>query len=124
MNTFTIFENNKLVSLFIENESYEGVKKIGARVACDIELVTGVKPELFTVPEQCKSDRVVIFATLGKSSFLEKLEVSGKWSSTQIQGKREVYQMQVVSAPFGDVVSVKEALVIAGSDKRGTISGL
>ncbi len=124
MNTFTIFENNKLVSLFIENESYEGVKKIGARVACDIELVTGVKPELFTVPEQCKSDRVVIFATLGKSSFLEKLEVSGKWSSTQIQGKREVYQMQVVSAPFGDVVSVKEALVIAGSDKRGTIYGM
>lgn len=120
MNAFTIFENNKLVPLFIENEAYEGVKRIGARVACDIGLVTGMEPEILAAPQQCTSDRIVIFATLGKSPILEALEASGRWSSAQIQGKREVYQMQVVSGLF----SVKEALVIAGSDKRGTIYGM
>ncbi len=124
MNTFTIFENNKLTQLYIENEAYEGVKRIGARVACDIGLVTDIAPEILTAPQQCKSDRVVICATLGKSPFLEMLEASGRWSSAQIRGKREVYQIQVVSEPFADMASVKEALVIAGSDKRGTIYGM
>ena len=124
MNTFTIFENNKLTQLYIENEAYEGVKRIGARVACDIGLVTDIAPEILTAPQQCKSDRVVICATLGKSPFLEMLEASGRWSSAQIRGKREVYQVQVVSEPFADMASVKEALVIAGSDKRGTIYGM
>lgn len=129
MNTFTIFENNRQTQLFVEAEAYEGVKRIGARVACDIGLVTGIAPEIITAPEQCKSDRIVIFATLGKSPFLAALEAAGKWSGVQIQGKREVYQMQVVSAPFSvlhteGASSVKEALVIAGSDKRGTIYGM
>lgn len=135
MNTFTIFENNRLTQLCIENEAFEGVKRIGARVACDIGLVTGMDPEIVTSAAQCSSERIVIFATLGKSPLLDALEASGRWSSRQIQGKREVYQMQVVSAPFSKahggvmpsidgMTSVKEALVVAGSDKRGTIYGM
>ena len=129
MNTFTIFENNRQTQLFVEAEAYEGVKRIGARVACDIGLVTGIAPEIITAPEQCKKDRIVIFATFGKSPFLAALEAAGKWNGAQIQGKREVYQMQVVSTPFSvlhteGASSVKEALVIAGSDKRGTIYGM
>ena len=128
MNTFTIFEQkapeNKPAQLLIETQAYEGIKRIGARVACDIGLVAGVEPALITAPNQCENDRVVIFATLGKSPFLEMLEASGRWSGAQIQGKREVYQIQVVSAPFPQMPSVKEALVIAGSDKRGTIYGM
>ncbi len=124
MNTFTIFESGKQTPVFIENEAFEGVKRIGARVACDIGLVTGAVPEILAVPEQCKSDSVVIFATLGKSPLLETLEASGRWSGAQIQGKREVYQMQIVSTPFGGMSPVREALVIAGSDKRGTIYGM
>ncbi len=33
MNTFTIFDNNSLTQLYVEEEAYEGVKRIGARVA-------------------------------------------------------------------------------------------
>lgn len=135
MNTFTIFENNRLTQLCIENEAFEGVKRIGARVACDIGLVTGMEPGIVTSAAQCSSERIVIFATLGKSPLLDALEASGRWSSRQIRGKREVYQMQVVSAPFSKahggvmpsidgMTSVKEALVVAGSDKRGTIYGM
>lgn len=124
MNTFTIFENGKTVQFLIENEAFEGVRRIGARVSQDIALVTGVRPEIKSEQKQCRSDRVVLCATLGKSPFLDALEESGQWSSAQIRGKREVYQMQAVANPFSDVPSVKEALVIAGSDKRGTIYGM
>lgn len=128
MNTFTIYEQkaqeNKSVQLLAEEEAYEGIKRIGARVACDIGLVTGAVPALVTAPDQCESDRVVIFATLGKSAILNELEASGRWNSAPIQGKREVYQIQVVHSPFPKMPSVKEALVIAGSDKRGTIYGM
>lgn len=124
MNTFTIYENGRPAQFFVEDEAYEGVKRIAARVAGDVELVAGVRPEIETQREQCKSDIVVIFAMLGKSPFLEQLEMSGRWDSSAVKGKREVYQMQIVTAPFSDVPSVKEALVIAGSDKRGTIYGM
>lgn len=141
MNIFTLFEHNKLASLLIEEDAFEGVKRIGARVVGDIGLVTGMEPEILTALDQCKSDRVVIFVTLGKSPLLDALEASGRWSGAQIRGKREVYQIQVVSMPFsalsedsvlagdsmlpsGNMESVKEALVVAGSDKRGTIYGM
>lgn len=90
MNIFTIYENNRLTPLYIEEEAHEGVKRIGSRVACDIGLVTGIEPGIVTAAEQCKSDRIVIFATLGKSPLLDVLETSGRWSSEQIRGKREV----------------------------------
>lgn len=124
MNTFTIYENGRPAQFYVEDEAYEGVKRIAARVAGDVELVADVRPEIETQREQCKSDIIVIFATLGKSPFLEQLEMSGRWDSSAVKGKREVYQMQIVKAPFPDVPSVKEALVIAGSDKRGTIYGM
>ena len=57
MNTFTIFENNKLTQLYIENEAYEGVKRIGARVACDIGLVTGITPRSEEHTSELQSQR-------------------------------------------------------------------
>ncbi|GFI23505.1 hypothetical protein IMSAGC011_02294 [Lachnospiraceae bacterium] len=124
MNTFTIFENNKGVPFFVENDAFEGIKRISVRVASDIKLVTDSAPDILAAPYLCNSDRIVIFATLGRSPFLDALEASSKWSSAQIQGKREVYQLQVVDTPFAEVPSIKEALVIVGSDKRGTIYGM
>lgn len=66
MNTFTIFDNNSLTQLYVEEEAYEGVKRIGARVACDLGLVTGTEPGTVSAPCQCRSDRVVIFAAARK----------------------------------------------------------
>ena len=45
MNTFTIFENHRLTQLYIEETAYEGVKRIGTRVACDIGLVTAAEQD-------------------------------------------------------------------------------
>jgi hypothetical protein len=62
---------------------------------------------------------VIIAGTIGKSALIDKLVQQGKISSNQ--GLWETYSSQVVLQPISGINS---ALVIAGSDKRGTIYGL
>ena len=39
-------------------------------------------------------------------------------------GKRECYLIKVLETPFDDFPKIKQALIIIGSDKRGTIYGM
>ena len=60
--------------------------------------------------------RVVIVGTL-KSHYIKELVKAKKIDASLLNGKNEKYLMTVVPAPLK---GVEEALVIAGSDKRGT----
>ncbi|WP_408070838.1 glycosyl hydrolase 115 family protein [Butyrivibrio sp. JL13D10] len=130
---FELFKDNKCASLLIENESYEGIKMIGETVADDIEAVTDVRP--FIINEEyvaadgkavvkSAEECIVIAATIGKSNILDKLSVGRRIKLDDIKGKREVYKITCVDNPFPENDAVKKALVIAGSDKRGTIYGM
>lgn len=68
-------------------------------------------------PGGSAAETVIFCATLGRSSLLDRFahRLSG------IRGKREVYQIFMERDPFP---GVKQALVICGSDKRGTIYGM
>lgn len=118
---FKLFENGKNVPFLIEDESYEGVKLIGNTVAEDIEAVTGVKPSIML---SAPGESFVLMATIGKSPILDKLERDNKLTLDDIRGKREVYKIIHIEKPFLDNALVKSILVIAGSDKRGTIYGM
>ncbi len=124
MSTFPIYENHNTACIIIEEDAYEGVKRIGKRAAEDILLVTGDEPPVIREKKQCKNALAIVAATLGRSHILEELEAAGKWKADGITGKREVYQIQVIENPFPDMAEIKKALVIAGSDKRGTIYGM
>jgi hypothetical protein len=67
------------------------------------------------------STEIVIIGTIGKSPLIDSLAGSGKINVAEIAGKWETFLIQVVENPFPDV---ENALVIAGSDKRGTIYGM
>ncbi len=58
---------------------------------------------------------------MGKSSLIDQLAKDGKIDSSALVGKWEKFITQIVENPFP---GVKRALVIAGSDKRGTIYGI
>ncbi len=64
---------------------------------------------------------VIIAGTIGKSDVINALIAKGKLNVSPIQGKWESFISQVVTAPLS---GVDQALVIAGSDLRGTIYGL
>ena len=66
---------------------------------------------------------VLIYGTIGKSELVTVLEKSGVIDLSKVRGKREVYSFTI--AEKGSVPGIdKPALIIVGSDKRGTIYGL
>ncbi|MCQ2573399.1 MAG: glycosyl hydrolase 115 family protein [Treponema sp.] len=99
---------NSSTSFYFEDTAFSGVHKIAEKVMHDIELVTG------TAPAKGGEDSTVIFGTVGKSAIIENLEKEGKIDLSEVKGKREVYGFYVL----------ENQIVIAGSDKRGTIYGL
>ncbi len=112
-------EFNHLCCFINEKEAFHGVKRVASQVKRDISLVTGNCPGEFARGESCKN--LVMYGTLGHSSMLKELEQAGILDLATIRNKWEVYSFQIVDNP---IEGVEHALVIAGSDKRGTIYGL
>ncbi|KAF2493893.1 hypothetical protein BU16DRAFT_573306 [Lophium mytilinum] len=63
----------------------------------------------------------ILAGTVGKSAIIDDLVEQGKINVTDIVGRWEAFKSQIVKNP---VHGASEALVISGSDKRGTIYGL
>lgn len=115
-----IISDKDIVANFcIEKQAYTGVHKIIKSVMEDMALVTGKKAVLeIGNPKADSKQDYVVAATVGKSDYLEGLQLEGKVDIEQIRGKREVYLFQLIRE------GKHNTLVIAGSDKRGTIYGL
>jgi hypothetical protein len=83
------------------------------------------KPSFIKAPEfktgGGSQNTVIIAGTIGKSRLIDDLVNSGKIDATSIRGQWEAFTTQIVDHP---IPGVTRALVIAGSDKRGTIFGL
>lgn len=124
MRTFNLYQNGQTADFLVERTAFDGVKRVAKTVAGDICLVTDILPMMTEDLSQIHKNQVVVAATLGKSEILTKLGQDGKLNLSLIEQKREVYLMEVVSEPFAEHPEITEALVIAGSDKRGTIYGL
>lgn len=111
----------------LEQSAFPGVIRVTEKVAHDVELVSGKKPQILVekeIPETLESsgeDWTIIVATKGKSSFLKKLEEAGSAELKELEQKRECYAWI-----FPEIKNRTKSnlLVIAGSDKRGTIYGL
>ncbi|KAH8813045.1 hypothetical protein F5884DRAFT_751339 [Xylogone sp. PMI_703] len=68
-----------------------------------------------------KTQTTIIAGTIGKSDVIDAIIASGKLDASPIQGKWESFVSEVIESP---VPGVSRAMVIAGSDMRGTIFGL
>lgn len=110
--------DNKFMFTY-EAKSYSGVNKIAALVRRDLYLVTGFNAGEYAKGNKCKN--LVIFGTVDKSDYLDDLDRRGIIRLDEVRGKWESYIFQVIDNPME---GVDHALVIAGSDKRGTIYGL
>lgn len=108
-------------SLFYqETGAFSGVNKIVRKVMHDMELVFGYAPQA-TMDRKGLGKTAVLYGTVDHSPILQELEENKIIDLSKIREKREVYLFQVINHP---IEGVEKALVIAGSDKRGTIYGL
>jgi hypothetical protein len=107
----------------LDSNDWPGVIRAAGDVALDFGRVLGTNGVVLLTnsTSTANTTTVIIAGTIGKSTFIDSLVSSSKIDVSAIEGKWESYTSQVISQP---VSGVSSALVIAGSDKRGTIYGL
>lgn len=96
------------------------VNKAATLLQTDMESVTGKKPSLLTSLSPAPKTAVII-GTVNGSSIIQKLVAQKKMDLAAIKGKWEAFQIQTLAHPFP---GIDNALVIAGSDKRGAAYGV
>ena len=117
---FALSESGKSTALFVSSADYPGVLRALNDLKTDIGKVTDTKPEV-TFDNLSAQKEVVIVGTLGKSPVIDQLVENKKLDVSEIKGKWETYVIQTLVKPFP---GMDKALIIAGSDKRGTIFGI
>jgi hypothetical protein len=81
-------------------------------------------PQSFAGPEYADpsaQDTVIIAGTLGHSTVIDELVANGALDIADIEGEWESFTTQLIESP---IPGSPRALVIAGSDPRGTIFGI
>jgi hypothetical protein len=106
--------------IYVDDNDFTLVKKTAALLSKDIEAVSGKKPALLSSLSATSSNAIII-GSLDFSPTIQQLVKEKKFNAVNLKGKWESYQIQVVKKPFK---GVEQALVIAGSDRRGTAYGV
>ncbi len=119
-NEFDLAGHQSKTILYFDHKDYEVVKKASRMFAEDIRSVTGQLPPVISSEGQLAENSVVI-GTLGSNGLIDKWAREGKIQISGLKGKWESYLIQLVDNP---APGVKKALVIAGSDRRGTAYGV
>src|SRR5215208_6804308 len=117
---FRLVAGGVAAPILLDSRDYPGVKRAARDLQADVERVTKVEPRLLADETPSAAD-VVVVGTLGKSRRIDELVRAGKLGVGAIRGSWEAGLIQVVERPWP---GVGRALVIVGSDKRGTIYGV
>ncbi len=117
---FRLAEKDSVADIYVDSQDYAGVLRAANDLKEDIARVTGCIAEIKN-EESGPGKNSVIIGTIGKSRVIDQLIKDGKVDVSPIGGKWESFIIQVVNEPLAGVES---ALIIIGSDKRGTIYGI
>ena len=109
-----LVKDQKAAAFVMEDGTFEGVYRITEKVCGDVEQVTGVRPKIIKWQGELQPAQVYV-ATLGNSEMSEAIAEEEGIELSSLCGKRECFLFQVLK---------NGSLLIAGSDKRGTIYGL
>ena len=107
-------------AIWVETNDDRAVIRAANDLADDFTRVTGTKPEIKNQFLTGQKIRVII-GTIGESKTIGQLAADGKLETNGVSGQWESCVLQVVKNPLP---GVDAALVIAGSDRRGTIYGI
>jgi hypothetical protein len=119
-NSFILSESGHSNPIIISNNDYPGVIRVANILQRDMAEVTGSMPDTY-IDQLPSSGYMIIAGTIGKNSFIDGLINNKGLEVDDIKDKRESFIIQTVDNPFP---SIDKALIIVGSDKRGTIYGL
>nr|WP_319398975.1 glycosyl hydrolase 115 family protein [uncultured Carboxylicivirga sp.] len=112
-----VSETNQVASLVVCDSDYQGINIVANWFVYDLKMVSGHEAKIYQ-SELPHSKQVVLVGTIGRNQWIDQLVKEGKIDDSDLKGQWERSLTQVVENPFP---GVEKALVLAGSDKRGTI---
>ena len=111
---FCIASKDRTATIVVDGNDWKGVLRAANNLGDDVRKVTSVTApvvESAAVPQQYGA---IIAGTIGKSRLIDRLIKQKKIDVKKVRGQWESYLVDVVDGN----------LIIAGSDKRGTIYGI
>jgi hypothetical protein len=126
-NRYKLADEASSVRILVDKSDWPGVIRTAKDLAVDFGRVTGRNGTVELVSSSAASAwpnttaGVIIAGTLGKSKLVDQIVRSHNLSISTVSGKWETFVTQVIHNPLPGIPS---AVLLAGSDKRGTIYSL
>jgi hypothetical protein len=117
--SFALIRSGQPAAILVDPADDAAVHHAAQAFAADLQRVGGRAAVQLRSPGGVKGP-VIIIGTLGHSPIIDRLVAAGAITAGDIAGKWEAYRQIVVDRPFPGVA---RALVIVGSDRRGTVFG-
>jgi hypothetical protein len=117
---FRVANEHKATPIYIDPHDAKVVSIAAQAFGEDIFDITKQRPALQTTTSISDSF-VIIAGTIGHAALIDSLAKTRKIHTASIKDKWETFSIQVVQQPFKNV---QQALVITGSDRRGTAFGI
>jgi hypothetical protein len=117
---FTLSAAGRPAPIVASSQDYPGVIRAVRSLQGDLARVTTGVPDL-SLDSLPAARELIVVGTLGRSPLVDRLVREGTLDTSGVTGRWEASLVQVVEHPWP---GADRALVIAGSDKRGTIYGV
>jgi hypothetical protein len=118
---FPVALEGRPAAIYLAPEDAVELEAATGAFASDIERVTGSRPAIISDLSQLGGRPVILIGIAGRTIALQKMQQGGRLSLHPIAGKWESSLTTVVDRPLAGVA---QALVVAGSDRRGTAFAL
>lgn len=109
---FRLADKGQTATICVSPSDWQGVARAAGDLGDDVRKVTGTASPL--VLSDSPAEACVLVGTIGKSPLIDSLVSAGKLDVAGIEGQWESFVIETVD----------DCLVVAGSDKRGTIYGI
>ena len=109
---FRLAAGGAAASILVSGEDWQGVVRAAGDLGQDIGRVTGTAAQVVKADAPRRGS--IIVGTIGKSPLIDGLVRAGKLNVDDVKGQWESFVIETVDG----------SLVVAGSDKRGTIYGI
>ncbi|MGB8193461.1 MAG: glycosyl hydrolase 115 family protein [Chitinophagaceae bacterium] len=116
---FPLVTSNKASTIYFDVNDEHVVRIAAAALQNDLRLISGASARLDS--SNVLQPYSIIIGTIGKSKLVDQLINNGKLNVARIKGQWETFGIFVIDQPFSNV---KQAVVIAGNDARGTAFGV
>lgn len=109
---FRLAAGGTAASILVSGEDWQGVVRAASDLGDDVRKVTGTAAQVVTADTPRRG--AIIVGTIGKSPLIDGLVEAGRLNVDGVKGQWESFVIETVDG----------SLVVAGSDKRGTIYGI